>query len=71
MPIMRNPFRKQDENLRPSTAINGVEQKVNGTPTAKPIDIRAEKEPAEYKLSGVSRQPPTSLPARAHTDGYL
>lgn len=52
MPIMRNPFRKQDENARPSTAINGIEQKVNGTSSPKPIDIPQEKEPAEYKLSG-------------------
>jgi len=51
MPIIRNPFRKQDENVRPATAVNGVEQKTPGVLAAKPIDIR-EKEQAEYKLSG-------------------
>lgn len=45
MPIIRNPFRKQDENVRP-TVVTDVE-KPNGT--AKPVDI---KEPTEYKLSG-------------------
>jgi len=49
MPIIRNPFRKQDENARPVT----VEQKVNGTTTTpKAVDIKGEKQPAEYKLSG-------------------
>ena len=50
MPIMRNPFRKQDENLRPATS--GVDKSVNGTAT-QPISIKKE-EPAEYKLSGMS-----------------
>ena len=48
MPIIRNPFRKQDENVRPATP----GQKINGTPVVKPINIPAEKEPTEYKLSG-------------------
>ncbi len=50
MPIMRNPFRKQDENLRPATS--GLDKFANGSPT-KAIDIK-EREPAEYKLSGKS-----------------
>lgn len=54
MPIIRNPFRKQDENVRPTSTINGVEQKVNGNGAdgTNPSSIR-EKEPAEYKLSGM------------------
>jgi hypothetical protein len=50
MPIMRNPFRKQDENARPAMA--GTE-KVNGNAT-QPIDIKEkEQQPTEYKLSGI------------------
>jgi len=44
MPIIRNPFRKQDENVRPLA----VDEKAGAT-TTKPIGI---KEPTEYKLSG-------------------
>ena len=51
MPIMRNPFRKQDENVRPATS--GVD-KPNGT-ASKPISIN-EKESGEYKLSGASNR---------------
>lgn len=47
MPIIRNPFRKQDENQRPGSQ-TPVPAEVNGT---KPIEI---KEPTEYKLSGRS-----------------
>lgn len=47
MPIIRNPFRKQDENARPNVQVNGSEK----DHSAKPIDI---KEPTEYKLSGES-----------------
>ncbi|KAK4547486.1 hypothetical protein LTR36_001143 [Oleoguttula mirabilis] len=55
MPIIRNPFRKQDENVRPAATLNGIEHKGNGngTPPVKPIDIK-EKEPAEYKLSEIN-----------------
>ncbi|KAK5123103.1 hypothetical protein LTR85_003301 [Meristemomyces frigidus] len=53
MPIIRNPFRRQDENIRPTAALNGVEPKINGTPPVKAIDIK-EKEPAEYKLSEIN-----------------
>lgn len=50
MPIIRNPFRKQDENLRPPNG--GVDWMANGTVT-KPIDIQEKaKDPVEYKLSG-------------------
>ncbi len=50
MPIMRNPFRKQDENVRPATY--GAERGVNGA-APEPIDIK-EREATEYKLSGKS-----------------
>ena len=43
MPIIRNPFRRNDENAR----INGVEK--NNVEAPKAIEI---KEPTEYKLSG-------------------
>lgn len=43
MPIIRNPFRKQDENARPVTAIERP-----NAPTQK-LDI---KQSTEYKLSG-------------------
>ena len=52
MPIIRNPFRRQDENVRPSTATNGGDHKFNGTVSAKPVDI-GEKQPTEYQLSGM------------------
>lgn len=47
MPIIRNPFRKQDENQRPGSQ-TPVPAEVNGT---KPIEI---KEPTEYKLSEIN-----------------
>ncbi|KAJ9627900.1 hypothetical protein H2203_003119 [Taxawa tesnikishii (nom. ined.)] len=47
MPIIRNPFRKQDENARPNVQVNGSEK----DHSAKPIDI---KEPTEYKLSEIN-----------------
>lgn len=43
MPIIRNPFRKQDENLKPIA----IEKPIDGS---KPLDV---KEPTEYKLSGM------------------
>ena len=54
MPIMRNPFRKQDENARPATANANLEKNDRQRPQA--IDISKEKQPAEYKLSGIRRQ---------------
>jgi len=59
MPMIRNPFRKQDEHLRPN-GIEGLEKPVEaGT---KAIDI---KESTEYKLSGqsMSRTPAHTLNA--------
>jgi len=47
---MRNPFRKQDENVRPYTS--GVDRRPNGTPT-KPISVQ-EKVPVEYQLSEIN-----------------
>ncbi|KAF2770949.1 hypothetical protein EJ03DRAFT_51069 [Teratosphaeria nubilosa] len=57
--ILRNPFRKNDENVRPAIAI---EQAVNGV---KPIDVKA---PVEYKLSEINDSgiclPPSPPPER-------
>jgi hypothetical protein len=52
MPIMRNPFRKQDENARPTS---GIVEKTSNNATAPPksIDL-AEKQAAEYKLSEIN-----------------
>lgn len=61
MPIMRNPFRKQDENTRPVVA--GAERQANDT-TTKAIDIK-EKQPAEYKLSGMHRTIMFANPAQS------
>lgn len=53
MPIIRNPFRKQDENVRP-TANNSLEKpNANGNGIDKTVEPIAIKEPAEYKLSGM------------------
>ncbi len=51
MPIIRNPFRKQDENVRPAFT-NGIEQKPSITPGVQSVDVQKEKDSAEYKLSG-------------------
>ena len=51
MPIIRNPFRRQDENARPNGT---VAEKPNATTTPpKSIDL-GEKQDTEYKLSGMS-----------------
>ncbi|KAK3068210.1 hypothetical protein LTR53_014411 [Teratosphaeriaceae sp. CCFEE 6253] len=50
MPIIRNPFRKQDENVRPSIVTNGVDLKTD----SKPVDIPKEKDSTEYKLSEIN-----------------
>lgn len=47
MPIIRNPFRKQDENVRPTAAV-GENGEKNGSKTS---EIK-ERDPVEYKLSG-------------------
>ena len=53
MPIIRNPFRRQDENARPNAA---VAEKPNATTTPpKSIDL-GEKQETEYKLSGMSNR---------------
>ena len=52
MVIMRNPFRKQDENVRPSINGSTVRSGVTDTPA---ISIHvAQRPPIEYKLSGES-----------------
>ncbi|TKA65100.1 hypothetical protein B0A55_10037 [Friedmanniomyces simplex] len=53
MPIIRNPFRKQDENVRPAVT-NGIEQKPSVAPGVLPVDIQKEKDSAEYKLSEIN-----------------
>ncbi|KAK5717775.1 hypothetical protein LTR15_008614 [Elasticomyces elasticus] len=55
MPIIRNPFRKQDENVRPSIT-TGVEQKPSDVTAIKPVDVATgkEKDSAEYKLSEIN-----------------
>lgn len=52
MPIIRNPFRKQDENARPTSGV--VERTTTDNNNAAPpksIDL-GEKQTTEYKLSG-------------------
>lgn len=52
MAIIKNPFRKQDENVRPQvTQVNSDKKEANGV---KQIDID-NKQPTEYKLSGMAR----------------
>lgn len=50
MPIIRNPFRRQDENARPNAPVT---EKPNATTPPKSIDL-GEKQDTEYKLSGTS-----------------
>lgn len=45
MPIIRNPFRRNDENVR----VNSANEKADVAVPPRSIDI---KEPTEYKLSG-------------------
>ena len=53
MPIIRNPFRKQDENARPTIITSNDAQKTTGTSPVKAADIKEEqKQPVEYQLSG-------------------
>ncbi|CZT24723.1 uncharacterized protein RCC_10451 [Ramularia collo-cygni] len=49
MPIIRNPFRKQDENVRPTTAHEESVEK-NGS---KPNETNG-RDPVEYKLSEIN-----------------
>jgi hypothetical protein len=49
MPIIRNPFRRQDENARPNATV--VEKPTNASAPPKSIDL-GEKQDTEYKLSG-------------------
>jgi hypothetical protein len=53
MPIIRNPFRRQDENARPNATV--VEKPANATAPPKSIDL-GEKQDTEYKLSGRSHR---------------
>lgn len=50
MPIMRNPFKKNDENARPPPTLNGLD-KAPSTNSVNKVDA-SEKQPVEYKLSG-------------------
>lgn len=49
MPLMRNPFRNKDENVRVMT--NGVDDGNTGL-VASPTAITKDQKPAEYQLSG-------------------
>lgn len=50
MPIIRNPFRKQDEHARPTSGVVETTNNNNRSPP-KSIDL-GEKQSTEYKLSG-------------------
>ena len=53
MPIIRNPFRRQDENVRPNAT--AAQKPSNGAITPpKSIDLGEKQKDAEYKLSGRS-----------------
>lgn len=47
MPIIRNPFRKQDENVRPTAAVEENGEKKSGS-----LNEGNARDPVEYKLSG-------------------
>ncbi|KAM0723048.1 hypothetical protein Q7P37_001247 [Cladosporium fusiforme] len=51
MPIIRNPFRRQDENARPTSGV--VETTSNKPAPPKSIDL-GEKQSTEYKLSEIN-----------------
>jgi hypothetical protein len=53
MPIIRNPFRRQDENARPASGV--AEKPFSATAPPKSIDL-VEKQNTEYKLSGRSHR---------------
>ncbi|CAK4032837.1 Hypothetical predicted protein [Lecanosticta acicola] len=53
MPIIRNPFRKNDENARPSLAVDGAEKPPGSSNGASQVDL-SEKRPVEYKLSEIN-----------------
>jgi hypothetical protein len=61
MPIMRNPFRKQDENVRPVTTeiVTPYETKV--------IDVDS-KSTVEYQLSGESQTSAESMSVERRAD---
>lgn len=52
MPIMRNPFKKNDENVRPPLAVHGGDK--SPSINADKQSDGEEKGPVEYKLSGAS-----------------
>lgn len=52
MPIIRNPFRKQDENARPTSGVVETTNNNNRSPP-KSIDL-GEKQSTEYKLSEIN-----------------
>ncbi|KAK5114878.1 hypothetical protein LTR62_002036 [Meristemomyces frigidus] len=52
--LLRNPFRKQDENLRPSQTASEIEQRVNGNTDSKAKEIPQVREATEYKLSEIN-----------------
>ena len=59
--LLRNPFRKQDENLRPP--LHPAESRSSRDGSVKSSEVSGDdKEPVEYKLSGKSRCPGHSPP---------
>lgn len=62
MPIIRNPFRRQDENARPTSGV--AEKTPNATAPPKSIDL-GDKQSAEYKLSGRSHCAKTAFAHRS------
>lgn len=51
MAIIKNPFRKQDENVRPAPTPLANEKPTSSSGSTKQFDVDS-KEPVEYKLSG-------------------
>ncbi|EME49929.1 hypothetical protein DOTSEDRAFT_68673 [Dothistroma septosporum NZE10] len=55
MPIIRNPFKKNDENVRPPPTVNGAEHPPTSSSSnsTKQFNVN-DKEPIEYKLSEIN-----------------
>ncbi|KAF2172272.1 hypothetical protein M409DRAFT_49994 [Zasmidium cellare ATCC 36951] len=50
---MRNPFKKNDENVRPPPTVNGTNE-APSTSSVNKVDVNGEKQPVEYKLSEIN-----------------
>lgn len=53
MAIIKNPFRKQDENVRPAPTPLANDKPTSSSSSTKQFDVDTKK-PVEYKLSGES-----------------